>query len=126
MSPARLRRGGRAALVAALLAALPAACQPAHAADACLSVDQAQARMAERGYRHVATLTGAPLAAAIEMYRAVAPGDATAFDFALVFEDPREGGGALLLGRNTCIGPRAAWPKRLWPSVERQVLGAPA
>lgn len=126
MPPARPRRGGSRALVVALLALAPAACRPAHADDGCLSIDQAQARMAERGYRHVATLTGSPLAAAVRMYRTVAPGDPTAFDFALVFTDPAEGGGALLLGRHTCIGPRAAWPKRLWPSVERQVLGEPA
>jgi hypothetical protein len=124
MPPARLRRGGLSALVAALLA-LTFAGLPARAED-CLSIDQAQAAMAGRGYRHIATLTGAPLLSAVRMYRAVAPGDETAFDFALVFDDPAEGGGALLLGRNICVGPRAAWPKRLWPSVARQVLGEPA
>lgn len=124
MPPARLRRGGPLAFVATLLA-LAFASLPAHAEE-CLSIDQAQAAMAARGYRHIATLSGAPAASAIRMYRAVAPGDATAFDFALVFDDPAEGGGALLLGRNICVGPRAAWPKRLWPSVARQVLGEPA
>lgn len=123
------RRGGRGARCALLLALSPFGCSlPAPAGDAppdCLSIDRAQALMAESGLRHVATLDGLTLAAPVAMFKAVAPGAEMGFDVAMVFDDPRFGGGALVLARHTCVGARAFWPARLWPSVRRQILGEP-